>query len=61
MESNSYSLSLEQQFEMRRMQDAAKGMTRDQALEMLLQASQLLMVKNNVIRDLTSKTETAYG
>jgi hypothetical protein len=61
MESNAYDLSIEQQFEMRRMRDAAKGMSREQALEMLMQASQLLMVKNNVIRDLADKTGTAFG
>lgn len=55
MTPNSFELTLEQQFEMRRMHDAAKGMTREQALDMLMQASRLLMIKTNVIRDLSKK------
>lgn len=52
MEPSAFELTLEQQFEMRRMQDAAQNMSREQALEMLIQASKLLMLKDNVIRDL---------
>ena len=45
-------LTLEQQFEMKRIKDAAKTMSREQALDMLLKASRLLMVKTNVARSL---------
>ena len=39
-------------FEMKRMRDAANQMSREQALDLLVQASRLLMIKTNVIRDL---------
>lgn len=47
-------LTMEQQFEFRRMRDAVKSMSREQALDLLLQASRLLMIKTNVLRELTS-------
>ncbi len=56
MKPTSFDLTLEQQFEMRRIQDAAAQMSREQALDMLLQASRLLMIKTNVVRDLMSGT-----
>lgn len=46
-------LTLEQQFEMKRIRDAAQNMSREQALELLIQASRLLMIKTNVIRSLS--------
>jgi Phycobilisome degradation protein nblA len=52
MDPQFFELTLEQQFEMRRMQNEVKGMSREQALELLVQASRLLMVKENVIRNL---------
>ncbi|MEA5508671.1 NblA/ycf18 family protein [Crocosphaera sp. UHCC 0190] len=52
MEPKSRDLSLEQQFEMKRMSDAAINMSREQAIELLLQASRLLMIKTNVVRKL---------
>jgi hypothetical protein len=52
MESKSPNLTLEQQFEMRRIQDAAIAMSREQALELLVEASRLLMIKTNVVRQL---------
>ena len=52
MENTSCNLTLEQQFEMKRMRDAANQMSREQALDLLVQASRLLMIKTNVIRDL---------
>lgn len=45
-------LTLEQQFQMKRMQDASKQMSKEQALELLMQAKRLLMVKTNVVRHL---------
>jgi hypothetical protein len=52
MNLGSVDLTLEQQFELRRMQDSIKDADRDQIVELLLSASQLLMLKDNVIRDL---------
>lgn len=55
MESTSFDLTLEQQFEIRQMQDAVLGMSREQALDLLLQASRLLMIKTNVMRNLMTQ------
>ncbi|MEM8779321.1 MAG: NblA/ycf18 family protein [Cyanobacteria bacterium P01_G01_bin.49] len=52
MEPISRDLTLEQQFEMKRIRDAATNMSREQALELLIQASRLLMIKTNVARNL---------
>lgn len=52
MEPKSFDLTLEQQFEMRRMQNEIQNMSREQAIDLLLQASRLLMLKDNVIRNL---------
>lgn len=46
-------LTLEQQFEFRRMSDAAQEMTKEQALDLLMQATRLLMIKTNVLQELT--------
>ncbi|ACB49452.1 probable phycobilisome degradation protein [Crocosphaera subtropica ATCC 51142] len=52
MENTSCNLTLEQQFEMKRIRDAATQMSREQALDLLIQASRLLMIKTNVVRNL---------
>lgn len=52
MDSKSFELTLEQQFEIRRMQMEVQGMSREQALDLLLQASRLLMLKDNIVRHL---------
>jgi hypothetical protein len=46
---------LEQQFEIRQMRDATLQMSREQALDLLLQASRLLMIKTNVMRNLMTQ------
>jgi hypothetical protein len=38
------------------MKNAAQQMSKEQALDLLVQATRLLMIKTNVIRDLMSKT-----
>ncbi|MBF2089392.1 MAG: NblA/ycf18 family protein [Synechococcales cyanobacterium K44_A2020_017] len=53
---NTYELTIEQQFQMRLMEESAQVMSREQALDLLVQASQLLMVKDNVIRNLLQRT-----
>ena len=58
MDPNSFELTLEQQFEMRRMQQEVQAMSHEQALDLLLQVSRLLMVKDNVIRDLVKQSLT---
>ncbi len=52
MDSSSFELSLEQQFQMRLMEESAQKMTREQMQDLLIQAARLLLVKDNVIRDL---------
>jgi Phycobilisome degradation protein nblA len=51
MDTNSFQLTLEQEFQMRLMEESAHTMTREQMIETLLQAARLLMVKDNVLRD----------
>jgi Phycobilisome degradation protein nblA len=52
MNSESFELTLEQQFQMRLMEQAAESMSREQMLDMLNQTMRLLMLKDNVIRSL---------
>ena len=47
-----HELTLEQQFELQNMREAAKNMSREQALKLLMQASRLIMIKTNVIQSL---------
>ncbi len=52
MDSSSFQLTLEQQFQMRLMEESAQRMSREQMQDVLIQTARLLMVKENVIRDL---------
>lgn len=52
MDSSSFELTLEQQFQMRLMEQSTQQMTREQMQDMLIQSARLLMLKDNVIRDL---------
>lgn len=52
MNSSSFELTLEQQFQMRLMEESAQKMTREQMQDLLIQSARLLMLKDNVIRDL---------
>jgi hypothetical protein len=52
MESSSFELTLEQQFQMRLMEQSAQPMTREQMQDFLIESARLLMLKDNVIRDL---------
>lgn len=52
MDNTTFELSLEQQFQMRLMQESAQDLTRDQMMDMLMQTSRMLMVKDNIIRNL---------
>ncbi|MFP4009942.1 MAG: NblA/ycf18 family protein [Spirulinaceae cyanobacterium] len=45
-------LTLEQKFQIQLMEKSAQTMSRDEALDLLLQASRLLMLKDNVIKQL---------
>lgn len=48
----SLELNLEQQFQLRLMEEQVGTMSAEQAKDLLLQASKLLMLKDNVIRSL---------
>jgi Phycobilisome degradation protein nblA len=52
MDSSSFELNLEQEFQMKLMEESAQKMSREQMQDTLLQAARLLMVKDNVIRSL---------
>ncbi|BDA72232.1 Phycobilisome degradation protein nblA [Rivularia sp. IAM M-261] len=52
MDTTMFELSLEQQFQMRLMQESAQELTREQMLDVLMQTSRMLMVKDNIIRNL---------
>jgi Phycobilisome degradation protein nblA len=52
MNTSLFELTLEQQFQMRLMQESAQDLSREQMLDILMQTSRLLMVKDNIIRDL---------
>lgn len=45
-------LSLEQKFKMRLFEQSVEGMNIEEARELLLEASKLLMVKDNIIKGL---------
>jgi Phycobilisome degradation protein nblA len=51
----SLDLTFEQQFQMRLMEEQVGEMNQQQTKELLLQASRLLMMKDNVIRSLVKK------
>ncbi len=55
MDPASFDLTLEQQFQMRLVEQSIHGMSREQAAELLVEASRLLMLKDNVIRNLVRK------
>lgn len=52
-------LTLEQQFEYRRMVEATKSMSKEEALEHLMRAKRLLMIKSNILAELTGLPKTA--
>lgn len=49
---SSLTLSLEQEFKMRIFQESVRGMNPDEARSLLVEASKLLMVKDNIIKEL---------
>lgn len=59
MDNSFFELSLEQQFQMRLIEESAQNMTREQMQTLLLQVSRLLMLKDNAIRNLIKNTSFA--
>jgi Phycobilisome degradation protein nblA len=52
MNPSSFELSMEQQFQVRLVEHTMQDMNREQMQDMLMQLTRLLLVKDNVIRDL---------
>jgi hypothetical protein len=52
MNPSSFELSMEQQFQVRLVEQTTQNMDREQMQGMLMQLTRLLLVKDNVIRDL---------
>jgi Phycobilisome degradation protein nblA len=52
MDNSSFELTLEQQFQMRLLEESTQNLSLEQARDYLIQSSRLLMLKDNVIRDL---------
>lgn len=62
MEPTLYDLTLEQQFQMRLMQESATAMSHEQVLDLLVQASRLMLLKDNVIKSLMKQVPIqAFG
>lgn len=61
MDPQSFELTLEQRFELQRMKNETQAMTREQAMALLLQASRLLMVKDNIIKGLINQQINPKG
>ena len=55
MDLTPFKLTLEQQFAMQRMQQEMRQISHEQATDLLLQASRLLMLKNNIIKSLVKQ------
>lgn len=55
MDSDVFELSLEQEFQMRLIQESAQNMSREQMQDLLIQTSKLLMLKDNAIKNIMKK------
>ena len=58
---NSLTLSLEQEFKMRIFQESVGAMNLEEARSLLIEASKLLMVKDNIIKDLIKQELSSFG
>lgn len=52
MDPKTFELSLEQQFQMKLIEESTQKMSREETINLLIQASRLLMLKDNIIRNL---------
>jgi hypothetical protein len=50
-----FDLSIEQQFQLRQMTDEAKNLTKEEAIALLLQVSELAMRRQSVIKSLVGE------
>lgn len=58
---DSLTLSLEQEFKMRIFQESVETMNPEEARSLLIEASKLLMVKDNIIKDLIRQELSNFG
>ena len=54
-------LTIEQLFEFRRMEDASKQLTKQQALKLLEQAQQLLYIKSNILQNFLKQNTVNFS
>jgi hypothetical protein len=52
MNTSSFELSLEQEFQMRLVERSMQDMSKEQLQDMLMQIMRLLLIKENIMRDL---------
>lgn len=57
---DSTQLTLEQEFQMKLFEQSAERMSHEQALSLLMEASKLLMVKDNIIKELMRQNLSSY-
>lgn len=55
MNNDNFKLTLEQQFQIKKIESSANEMSKEQMLKVLLQLSRIAMVKDNIIRDLVKQ------
>ena len=58
---DSLTLSLEQEFKMRIFQESVEVMNIEEARSLLIEASKLLMVKDNIIKNLIAQDLSKFG
>ncbi len=56
MNPEAFQLSLEQQFQMRLIEDSTDNLDQEQLSDLLMQIYRLLMIKDNLIRDMMKKS-----
>ncbi|MCJ8281298.1 MAG: NblA/ycf18 family protein [Rivularia sp. ALOHA_DT_140] len=55
MDTENFKLTLEQQFQIKKLEASAHQMNKDQMLDALLEMSRILMVKENIIKNLVKQ------
>ncbi|MEM9923264.1 MAG: NblA/ycf18 family protein [Cyanobacteria bacterium P01_D01_bin.50] len=55
MNTENFKLSLEQQFQMKKLEAVVHDMNKDEMVEALLKMSKIMMVKDNIIKNLVKQ------
>jgi hypothetical protein len=61
MNVNSFSLNLEQEFQMKLVEDSVQKMDREQMSGLLIDLARIVMIKDNAIRDLLKNEFLPYS